>query len=94
MGRARRTGLCYKVAVATHRSASHLASRSENNLELKKDTVKMTRQTANTLGVIFGVLGILFMLAMAFGVFLPRMYALFLGVACFVIAPAFRRLGV
>ncbi|HYH84476.1 MAG TPA: hypothetical protein VEX60_03275 [Pyrinomonadaceae bacterium] len=54
----------------------------------------MTRQTANTLGVIFGVLGILFMLAMAFGVFLPRMYALFLGVACFVIAPAFRRLGV
>ena len=54
----------------------------------------MTKQTANTLGVIFGVLGILFMLAMAFGVILPRMYALFLGVACFVIAPAFKRLSV
>jgi multisubunit Na+/H+ antiporter MnhG subunit len=54
----------------------------------------MNRQTANTLGVIFGVLGVLFMLAMAFGVFLPRMYALFLGVACFVIAPAFKRLSV
>lgn len=54
----------------------------------------MTRQTANTFGVVFGVLGVLFMLAMAFGVFLPRMYALFLGVACFVIAPAFKRLSV
>jgi hypothetical protein len=53
----------------------------------------MTRQTANTLGVIFGVLGVLFMLAMAFGVFMPRMYALFLGAACFVVAPAFKRLS-
>lgn len=53
----------------------------------------MTRQTATTIGVVFSVLGVLFMLAMAFGVFMPRMYALFFGVACFVIAPVFKRLS-
>lgn len=53
----------------------------------------MERQTANLVATVLGVLGILFMLAMAFGLFLPRMYALFLGVACFIIAGAVRRLA-
>jgi hypothetical protein len=55
----------------------------------------MNKQTANLVAVVLGVLGILFMLVMAFGLFgIPRMYALFLGVACFIIAPAVRRMAV
>lgn len=55
----------------------------------------MTKQTANMVATVFVVLGILFMLVMAFGVFgIPRMYALFFGVACFVIAPAVRKMAV
>jgi len=55
--------------------------------------VQRTRRAANTLGGVFSVLGVLFMLAIAFGLFMPRAYALFLGVACFVVAPTFRRLS-
>ena len=54
----------------------------------------MTKQTADMVATVFVVLGILFMLAMAFNLFIPRMYALFLGVACFVIAPAVRKMAV
>ncbi len=53
----------------------------------------MKNETANTVATILGGVGVLFMLAMAFGVFLPRMYALFLGVACFVIAGIVRGMG-
>lgn len=53
----------------------------------------MNRETAHTIATILGGLGILFMLMMAFGVFLPRMTALFLGVACFVISGVVRTLG-
>lgn len=55
----------------------------------------MTKQTANMVAIVLGVLGVLFMLIMAFGLFgIPRMYALFFGVACFIIAPAVRRMAV
>lgn len=53
----------------------------------------MTRETAHTIATILGGVGVLFMLMMAFGVFLPRTTALFLGVACFVIAGVVRTLG-
>ena len=51
----------------------------------------MTRQQVNTLSGVLGLLGILFMIAMAFDVFLPRNYSLFFGVACFILAGGVRR---
>lgn len=52
----------------------------------------MDRKSANTLATVLGVSGILFMLMMAFGVFFEnRMYPLFFGVACFIIAGAVRK---
>lgn len=45
----------------------------------------MSRQTATLTARILGIVGVLFMLAMTFDI-LPRNIALFLGVACFVIA--------
>ncbi|HEX5706726.1 MAG TPA: hypothetical protein VFX96_05505 [Pyrinomonadaceae bacterium] len=54
----------------------------------------MTRQTANMLAIVLGTLGVLFMIAMAFGVFMSRNYALFAGVACFILAGAVRRMAI
>ena len=51
----------------------------------------MTKQQVKTLSGVLGLLGILFMIAMAFDVFMPRNYALFLGVACFILAGGVRR---
>lgn len=54
----------------------------------------MDRQKANTVASVLGVLGILFMLVMAFGLFFEnRMLPLFLGVACFIIAGAIKKGG-
>ena len=51
----------------------------------------MTKQQVNTLSGVLGLLGILFMMAMAFEVFVPRNYSLFFGVACFILAAGVRR---
>ena len=54
----------------------------------------MNNDTANTVATVLGALGVLFMLAMAFGLFFEnRTIALFLGVACFIIAGTVRTLG-
>jgi hypothetical protein len=54
----------------------------------------MSNDTANTVATVLGVLGVLFMMAMAFGLFFEnRMIALFLGVACFIVAGTVRTLG-
>jgi len=54
----------------------------------------MRNDTANTVATVLGALGVLFMLAMAFGLFFEnRTIALFLGVACFIIAGTVRTLG-
>jgi hypothetical protein len=54
----------------------------------------MSRETANTVATVLGALGVLFILMMAFGVFFEnRMVALFLGVACFIIAGVVRTIG-
>ena len=54
----------------------------------------MSNNTANTVATVLGALGVLFMLAMAFGLFFEnRTYPLFLGVACFIIAGTVRTLG-
>ena len=45
----------------------------------------MEKQTTSGIARILGLVGVLFILAMAFDV-MPRKYALFAGVACFVIA--------
>ena len=45
----------------------------------------MDRQTAVIIARVLGLLGVLFILAMAFDV-MPRKYALFAGIACFVVA--------
>ena len=45
----------------------------------------MDKQKTNTIARVLGLVGVLFMLAMAFDM-MPRRYALFAGVACFVIA--------
>jgi hypothetical protein len=45
----------------------------------------MDGRTATIVARILGLVGVLFMLAMAFEV-MPRNYALFAGIACFVIA--------
>ncbi len=47
------------------------------------------RQSASR---ILATVGVLFMLAMAFRVIVPRNVALFLGIACFVVAGLMRRL--
>lgn len=45
----------------------------------------MDKRTASTIAKILGIVGVLFMLAMAFDM-MPRKYALFAGIACFVVA--------
>lgn len=45
----------------------------------------MDKQKAHVAARVLGLLGVLFMLAMAFDM-MPRKYALFAGIACFVIA--------
>ena len=45
----------------------------------------MTHNAKRTLAVIFSTVGVLFMLALAFPV-IPRQYALFGGIACFVLS--------
>lgn len=45
----------------------------------------MDMQKAHIAARILGVVGVIFMLAMAFDV-MPRKYALFAGLACFVVA--------
>ncbi len=52
----------------------------------------MDRQTTSTVATILGVVGILFMLTMAFGI-LPRNIALFLGIGSFIIAALLRTLA-
>jgi hypothetical protein len=53
----------------------------------------MNKQTANTAATILGAVGILFILAMAFGI-LPGKIALFLGIASFIVAGLVRTLAV
>lgn len=53
----------------------------------------MNRETANIVATILGALGVIFILAMAFGVLMSRNIALFIGVACFVLAGTVRTLG-
>ena len=54
----------------------------------------MNSRTANTVAMVLTTVGILFMLIMAFGVFgIPRMVALFFGVASFIVAGLVKRLG-
>jgi hypothetical protein len=45
----------------------------------------MEKQRASVAARVLGLVGVLFMLAMAFDM-MPRKYALFAGIACFVIA--------
>jgi hypothetical protein len=45
----------------------------------------MDKQTSHMIARILGLVGVLFMLAMAFDL-MPRRYALFAGIACFIIA--------
>ncbi|HEX8475707.1 MAG TPA: hypothetical protein VF666_16910 [Pyrinomonadaceae bacterium] len=52
----------------------------------------MNPKTASTLSIVLGTLGVLFLMAMAFGVFAFK-YAIFLGVACFILAGMVKRLG-
>ena len=52
----------------------------------------MEKQTTNIAARVLGLLGVLFILAMAFDV-MPRKYALFAGIACFVIAGSMWGLG-
>jgi hypothetical protein len=52
----------------------------------------MDKQTTTIAARVLGLLGVLFMLAMAFDV-MPRKYALFAGVACFVIAGSLWGIG-
>ena len=47
----------------------------------------MEKQSAHMAARILGVIGVLFMLAMAFDV-MPRKYALFAGIVCFVVGGA------
>ncbi len=52
----------------------------------------MNPNTANPLALILGVVGTLFILAMAFGI-MPGKTALFLGIACYIIAGLVRTLA-
>jgi hypothetical protein len=52
----------------------------------------MDKQKTNTIARVLGLVGVLFMLAMAFDM-MPRNYALFAGVACFVVAGAMWGIG-
>ena len=52
----------------------------------------MNKQSANTVATILGVVGILFILAMAFNI-LPGKIALFLGIASFIVAGLVRTLA-
>ena len=51
----------------------------------------MTDGKANAIAIMVMTLGIIFFIAMAFDV-MPRNYALFAGVACFVLATMVRRI--
>ncbi len=53
----------------------------------------MRGQPRPAAAIILSTLGVLFMMAMAFGVLLPRSYSLFLGVACFILAGMVGRLA-
>ncbi|MCI0487596.1 MAG: hypothetical protein L0229_13475 [Blastocatellia bacterium] len=53
----------------------------------------MTYDKANVIAMMVMTLGIIFFIAMAFGV-MPRNYALFAGVSCFIIATMVRRISV
>jgi hypothetical protein len=55
--------------------------------------IEMNKQTANTVATILGVVGVLFILAMAFSI-MPKNLALFLGIASFIIAGLVRTLAV
>ena len=50
------------------------------------------KDKANLVVVVLGTLGVLFMMAMAFGI-LPTNLAIFAGVACFIIAGAVKRIA-
>jgi hypothetical protein len=52
----------------------------------------MDKQKASAIGKILGVIGVLFILAMVFGL-LPINLALFLAIACFIVAGLVRRLA-
>jgi hypothetical protein len=45
---------------------------------------------ANVIATVLGILGMLFFMAMAFGI-LPTNLAIFAGIACFIIAGAIKR---
>jgi hypothetical protein len=47
---------------------------------------------ANLIAVVLGTLGVLFFMAMAFGL-LPQNLAIFAGIACFIIAGAVKRVA-
>lgn len=51
----------------------------------------MTNGKVNIIAMMVMTLGIIFFIAMAFGV-MPRNYALFAGVSCFIIATMVRRI--
>ena len=53
----------------------------------------MNKQTANPVATILGVVGILFIMAMAFSIMQEKL-ALFLGIASFIIAGLVRTLAV
>lgn len=52
----------------------------------------MEKQRAHVAARVLGLIGVLFMLAMAFDM-MPRKYALFAGIACFVIAGSMWGMG-
>ena len=52
--------------------------------------VSKMENRANLVAVMFSTLGVLFMLAMAFKI-MPWNYAIFAGVACFILAGAVKR---
>lgn len=57
-----------------------------------KENQKMKRKEANSLAIVFSTIGILFFIS--FGLqLLPFKYAIFGGVACFIVAGMVRRLG-
>src|SRR5262249_11020039 len=63
-------------------SSERMKARGETNMA----------EHANTVSIILGTLGMLFMMAMAFSL-MPSNYAIFAGVACFILAGAVRRIG-
>lgn len=54
-------------------------------------TSTMARQNVSSIAIVLGTAGVLFMIAMAFGV-LPFNLALFAGVACLILAGMVKRI--